>query len=84
LSTPGTICFSSCAERWTELTWASPRELNNIVQAEQIDWHIITAAHDLLKKLQLLGRDLTEYSLDTVKVFASDSRAGILNAPVTV
>ena len=58
-----------------ELIWASPRELFNIVQADQIGCHIITVTHDLLKKLPLLGRDLTEYSLDTVKMFVADARA---------
>jgi transaldolase len=69
-----------------ELIWASPRELFNIVQADQIGCHIITVTHDLLKKLPLLGRDLTEYSLDTVKMFVDDARAAnfTLDAPVTV
>jgi transaldolase len=58
-----------------ELIWASPRELFNIVQAGAIGCHIITVTHDLLKKLPLLGRDLTEYSLDTVKMFFEDARA---------
>ena len=58
-----------------ELIWASPRELFNIVQAEDIGCHIITVTHDLLKKLPLMGRDLTEYSLDTVKMFVNDARA---------
>jgi transaldolase len=58
-----------------ELIWASPRELFNIVQAGAIGCHIITVTHDLLKKLPLLGRDLTEYSLDTVKMFVEDARA---------
>ena len=58
-----------------ELIWASPRELFNIVQANQIGCHIITVTHDLLKKLPLIGRDLDEYSLDTVKMFINDARA---------
>jgi transaldolase len=57
-----------------ELIWASPRELFNIVQAEEIGCHIITVTHDLLKKIPLIGRDLTEYSLDTVKMFVNDAR----------
>ena len=66
-----------------ELIWASPRELFNIVQADAIGCHIITVTHDLLKKLPLLGRDLTEYSLDTVKMFVNDARAAnfTLQAP---
>ncbi|HUA22045.1 MAG TPA: transaldolase [Bryobacteraceae bacterium] len=69
-----------------ELIWASPRELFNIVQADQIGCHIITVTHDLLKKLHLLGRDLTDYSLDTVKMFVDDARAAnfTLDAPVSV
>jgi transaldolase len=60
-----------------ELLWASPREVLNIVQADEIGCHIITVTHDLLKKLGTLGRDLTDFSLDTVKMFFSDGqRAG--------
>jgi transaldolase len=58
-----------------ELIWASPRELFNIVQADQIGCHIITVTHELLKKLPLLGRDLTGYSLETVRMFVDDARA---------
>ncbi len=61
------------AEPQLELIWASPRELLNIVQASEIGCHIITVTHDLLKKLPLLGKDLEEYSLDTVKMFANDA-----------
>jgi len=69
-----------------ELIWASPRELFNVVQAHQIGCHIITVTHDILKKLPMLGRDLTDYSLDTVKMFVEDARdAGFtLKTPVTV
>ena len=56
-----------------ELVWASPREILNVVQAESVGCHIITATSDILKKLDLLGRDLTEYSLDTVKMFHRDA-----------
>ncbi len=45
------------------------------MQAEEIGCHIITVTHDLLKKLPLIGRDLNEYSLDTVKMFVNDARA---------
>jgi len=58
-----------------ELIWASPRELLNIFQADQVGCHIITATPDILKKLELVGKDLTEYSLDTVKMFYNDARA---------
>ena len=56
-----------------ELIWASPRELLNIFQADDIGCHIITATNDILKRLTLVGKDLTEYSLDTVKMFHSDA-----------
>lgn len=56
-----------------EIIWASCRELYNIVQADKIDCDIITVTNDILKKLPLLGKDLTEYSLDTVKMFYNDS-----------
>ncbi len=58
-----------------ELLWASPREVLNIVQAEETGCKIITATKDILAKLPLLGRDLTEYSLDTVKMFYNDAAA---------
>jgi transaldolase len=58
-----------------ELLWASPREVLNIVQADAIGCHIITVTHELLKKLPILGRDLDDYSLDTVRMFHRDARA---------
>jgi transaldolase len=58
-----------------ELIWASPRELLNIVQASQIGCHIITVTSDILNKLPLIGKDLNEYSLDTVKMFRNDALA---------
>jgi transaldolase len=57
-----------------ELIWASPRELLNIFQADSIGCHIITATNDILKKLSLVGKDLREYSLDTVKMFYNDAK----------
>jgi transaldolase len=57
-----------------ELLWASPREILNIVQADEIACHIITVTHDLLKKLPTLGKDLDEFSLDTVKMFQRDAQ----------
>ncbi|MEO8898947.1 MAG: transaldolase [Candidatus Dormibacter sp.] len=56
-----------------KLIWASPRETLNIVQADQIGCHVITVTHDLLKKLSILGTDLDEYSLDTVRMFHRDA-----------
>ena len=57
-----------------ELIWASPRELLNVFQADAIGCHIITATPDILKKLPLVGKDLTEYSLETVKMFHDDAK----------
>lgn len=59
----------------SELIWASPRELLNVFQADQIGCHVITATPDVLAKLSLVGKDLTEYSLDTVKMFFEDGKA---------
>jgi transaldolase len=56
-----------------EIIWASPRELLNLVQASELGCHIITVTADILAKLPLLGRDLDEYSLDTVKMFYGDA-----------
>ena len=57
-----------------EIIWASPRELLNIFQAEKIGCHIITATNEILKKLDLVGYDLNEFSLDTVKMFYNDAK----------
>jgi transaldolase len=58
-----------------ELLWASPRELLNILQADAMGCHIITVTHDVLAKLALVGKDLAEYSLETVKMFHRDACA---------
>lgn len=58
-----------------ELIWASPREILNVVQAAHIGCHVVTVTHELLKKLPLLGRDLTAFSLDTVRMFHADAEA---------
>ena len=58
-----------------ELIWASPRELLNIFQADDIGCQVITVTNDILKKLSLVGYDLSEYSLDTVKMFYRDALA---------
>ena len=56
-----------------ELIWASPRELLNIFHADEVGCHVITVTHNILKKLSFCGKDLDEYSLDTVKMFRSDA-----------
>jgi transaldolase len=58
-----------------ELIWASPREILNLVQANAIGCHIITITHDLLTKLDCLGKDLEQYSLETVRMFHGDAAA---------
>jgi transaldolase len=58
-----------------ELIWASPRELLNIFHADNVGCHVITVTNDILKKLQLAGFDLDDYSLDTVKMFYNDAVA---------
>lgn len=59
----------------SELIWASPRELLNIFQADEIGCQVITVTNDILKKLSLVGYDLDTYSLDTVKMFYNDALA---------
>jgi transaldolase len=58
-----------------ELIWASPRELYNVIQSDEIGCHIITATSDILKKLSLLGKNLDQYSLETVEMFYHDATA---------
>ncbi|MEM0990357.1 MAG: transaldolase [Pseudomonadota bacterium] len=58
-----------------ELLWASPRELLNVFQADSIGCHIITATNDILKKLALVGKDLDQYSRETVQMFRTDAVA---------
>ena len=58
-----------------ELIWASPREVLNVVQADSVGCHIITMTHDLLPKLDLLGKDLEQFSLETVRMFHRDAAA---------
>ncbi len=68
---------SICAARpKAELLWASPRELLNIFQADEVGCHIITVTSDILKKLvTMVGKPLDELSLDTVKMFYNDATA---------
>lgn len=58
-----------------QLLWASPRELLNIFQADEVGCHIITVTADILKKLAMVGKPLDELSLDTVKMFFNDASA---------
>lgn len=58
-----------------ELIWASPREILNVVQADRVGCHIITLTHELLAKLDSIGKDLDQFSLETVQMFHSDAIA---------
>jgi transaldolase len=58
-----------------ELLWASPREVLNVMQARECGCDIITAPPDLIAKLPLFGKDLHQYSLQTVRMFHEDARA---------
>ena len=62
-----------------ELIWASPRELLNIFQADEVGCHIITVSNDIFKKLQLVGKNLSVYSLETVEMFYKDAQAAGFN-----
>ncbi len=62
-----------------ELIWASPREVLNIFHADSIGCHVVTATHDILRKLPLVGYNLDEYSLDTVRMFYRDAVAAGLS-----
>ena len=65
-----------------ELIWASPRELLNIFQADEVGCHVITATKDVLAKLSLVGKDLLAYSLETVEMFHTDAKtAGYMIEP---
>jgi len=68
----------------TKLIWASPRELLNLFQADAIGCHVITVTSDILKKLNLVGKDLHEYSLETVSMFYEDAVASGFSLAVAV
>jgi transaldolase len=68
-------CLNSLAiNSKSKLIWASPRELLNVIQAHEIGCHIITATSEILNKVDLIGRNLEEYSLETVKMFSDDAK----------
>jgi transaldolase len=69
------LALCRAADARIELLWASPRELLNIVQAAEVGCDIITVTPDLLKKLELVGKDLGQYSLETVQMFHRDAQA---------
>jgi transaldolase len=65
-----------------ELLWASPRELLNIFQADEIGCHIITVTADVIRKLALVGKDLDRYSLETVAMFYKDALTAAFTIPI--
>jgi transaldolase len=69
------LAICRAAGNGIELLWASPRELLNIIQAAEVGCDIITVTPDLLKKLELVGKDLAEFSLETVQMFYRDAQA---------
>jgi transaldolase len=74
---------SLLAERpQAELLWASPRELLNIFQADEIGCHIITVTGDVIRKLALVGKDLDRYSLETVATFHTDALTAAFTIPI--
>jgi len=81
---PHMIACRGCLEARpkAELLWASPRELLNVFHAQEAGCHIITATPDILAKLALLGKDLAQYSLETVRMFHRDAaESGFSIAP---
>jgi transaldolase len=74
----------SLLKEWpqAELLWASPRELLNIFQADEIGCHIITVTGDVIRKLALVGKDLDGYSLETVAMFHRDALSAAFTIPV--
>lgn len=68
--------LKTCARKpGVEVLWASCREIYNVVQAAEVGCHIVTVPNDMLKKMGMIGKDLTELSLDTVKMFRNDAVA---------
>ncbi|HEX6764230.1 MAG TPA: transaldolase [Polyangiaceae bacterium] len=67
------LALCRAADPGIELLWASPREVLNIAQAAEVGCDIITVTPDLLKKLELFGKDLGEFSLETVRMFHRDA-----------
>lgn len=70
----------ACIEALSEhpraaLLWASPREILNLLQADDVGCHIITMTNDLLAKMAAIDKDLGEFSLETVKMFRNDAEA---------
>ena len=60
------------------ILWASPREVLNVVHADQVGCQIITVTNDLLNKLNSFGKDLNQFSLETVQMFYNDALVSVL------
>ncbi len=67
----------------SELLWASPREVLNVVQANEIGCHIITVTDGIINKLSCLGKDLAQFSLETVEMFYNDAQSACYNIPLS-
>ena len=67
------VAAAMASDANVQLMWASPRELLNVFQADEIGCHVITATTDILKKLSLVGKDLHEFSQETVQMFRRDA-----------
>jgi transaldolase len=74
-------CEVLAARPAAQLLWASPRELLNVFQADEVGCHIITATNDVLAKLPLIGKNLDAYSLETVEMFHRDARTAGYEIP---
>lgn len=67
------LAICKAAGNYSELLWASPRELYNIIEADKAGCNIITVSHDVLAKLGTLDKDLNQFSLETVQMFYNDA-----------
>jgi len=70
------------SKRLAEVLWASPREVLNIFQADEVGCHIITVTPDLIKKLDSAGKSLEDFSLETVKMFFGDALSAGYSIPL--
>lgn len=71
------------ATPWVKVIWASPREVLNVFQADAVGCHVITATSDILNKLHLVGKDLDEFSLETVRMFREDAVKAGYDIPIS-
>jgi transaldolase len=69
------LSICRAADRSIELLWASPRELLNVTQADEVGVDIITVTEAIRTKLHLLGKDLQEFSRETVLMFKRDGES---------